>query len=223
MSNILQFVRNPLHASLLAGLDSTQLAPFLERSVRRHYAAGQIIQLRGEPAQGCWLIERGRVRLGQFAISGKFVALSLIGPGESWGELAVLRRAPRVIDAVAAEASELRWVDAAQFEAVLSRHPETMRSLLSLLGDQLQVSLESLIAARGDTAGPRVAQLLAGMAQADPQLRMTRQDLAELGGLSRMTIHTLLKTWEQAGLIALGYGRITVIKPEALRAWSGPG
>jgi CRP/FNR family transcriptional regulator, cyclic AMP receptor protein len=220
MSAFVQSVQNPLHGSILAGLPDRQLAPFLERSVQRRYAAGQIIQLRGEPAQGCWLIESGRVRLGQFSESGKFVALSLIGPGESWGELAVLRRAPRVIDAIAADPTLLRWVDAAQFEAVLARHPEAMRSLLGLLGDQLQVSLESLISARGDPAGPRIAQLLSTLTQSDPQLRMTHQDLAELGGLSRMTIHTWLKRWEQAGWITIGYGRIKILNSAALRNWA---
>lgn len=223
MSDFLHSSQNPLHASLLAGLDAAQLAPFLEQAVRRTFAPKQIIQQRGDEAAGCWIILSGRVRIGQFSQDGKFIVLSLLGPGESWGELALLRRAPRAVDAMADEASELRWIDAVRFEAVLGRHPATMRSLLGLLGDQLQFSMQTLLAMRGEGAESRMATLLAALGRDRAPLRLTQQDLAELAGVSRMTANTLLKTWQSAGLIRRGYGTITVCDPDGLRGLAARG
>lgn len=223
MSDFLQSLRSPLHASLLAGLDEARLAPFLERAVPKSFAARQVIQQRGEEAAGCWIIRSGGVRLGQFRPDGKFIVLSLLGPGESWGELALLRCAPRVVDAVATEATELLWVEAARFDAVLEQHPETMRDLLRLLGDQLQFSLETLVAIRGEGAESRMAALLASLGSHGAPLRLTQQDLSELAGLSRMTTFGLLKEWEAAGLIRRSYGTITVCDPAGLRLLSTRG
>ncbi|MFN3516465.1 MAG: Crp/Fnr family transcriptional regulator [Novosphingobium sp.] len=217
MSIFLQSLRNPLHASLLAGLDEAQLAPFLDRAIPKSFAARQIIQQRGEDAAGCWIIRSGRVRVGQFSAGGKFIVLSLLGLGESWGELALLRRAPRALDAVADEATELLWIDAARFDAVLDSHPETMRRLLALLGDQLQFSLQTLVAMRGEGAESRMASLLAALGGDGIPLRLTQQDLAELAGVSRMTVNLQLKAWEAAGLIRRSYGTITVRDPAGLR------
>ena len=71
-------------------------------------------------AEGFWLIESGSVAVGQFLPDGDFRGVALLGPGDSWGELAMFADRPRVVDAVARSACKLRHIRAPQFEAALS-------------------------------------------------------------------------------------------------------
>ena len=69
----------------------------------RTFSDGQMIQQRGDEADGFWLVETGSVAVGQFLIDGEFRAVGLLGPGDSYGELALFSGRPRVVDAVARE------------------------------------------------------------------------------------------------------------------------
>ena len=212
-----------LHASLLAGLAPDDRAPFLESAPRRHFSGGQLIQSRGEVARGCWLIEQGVVKLGQFDPDGRFVALTLLGPGESYGELALLRRGERTVDAIAQGDCTLRWIAAGQFEAVLAANPATMRQMLALLGEQLNYSLARQVG-RIAPAATRLADLLAALAgtgTAPAVLPLTQQDLADLTGVTRMTISRELARLASAGLVRCGYRTIEVLSGPGLAAHAG--
>lgn len=223
MPNSLQsgFDRDPLQASLLAGLEPLALQPFLERAVARQFSDGQLIHQRGDAANGCWIIAAGQVKLGQFAPSGRFIALTVLGPGESHGEVALLRRAPRIVDAVALGSTRLLWIEAAHFERVLVQHPATMRRLLGLLGDQMHATVERLFAARGQRAEQRLAGQLAAMCRNLPppvRIPMTQQDLADLNGVSRVTIGSLLTRFADSGVLRQVYGGIEIDDPVRLEA-----
>ncbi|MEC7534880.1 MAG: cyclic nucleotide-binding domain-containing protein, partial [Pseudomonadota bacterium] len=85
-----------LHASL-----EPELRAELEaRSMMREFADGQIIQQRGDEPDGFWLIVEGTVVAGQFLSGGDVRAVAVLGPGDSYGELAMFSQRPRVVDAV---------------------------------------------------------------------------------------------------------------------------
>ena len=90
-----------------------QLAPDLREQLHRAaplraFSDGAIIQQRGDTPTGFWLIECGRVTVGQFLTEGHFRALAVLGPGDSYGELALFSGRRRVVDAVARGAAELQ-------------------------------------------------------------------------------------------------------------------
>lgn len=209
----------PLRASLLAGLDEAELRPFLERAVPRQFADGQVIHQQGDAAGGCWIVESGRVKLGQFHASGRFIALTVLGKGASHGEVALLRHAPRIVDAMAEGPTRLLWIEATHFERVLARHPATMRRMLGLLGDQMHTTIERLFAARGQRTEQRLAGQLAAMCEGRAlpvRITMTQQDLADLNGVTRVTIGTLLTRFARAGAVRQVYGGIEVDDPGLL-------
>ncbi len=226
MQKTLQFDRggstpSPLYKSLLSGLDPEQLAPFLAQAVPRNFTSGQLIQQHGDSANGCWVVETGRVKLGRISPSGAFAALVMVGPGESYGELALLRGEPRLVDAIATEQTRLHWIDAGHFDRILAQRPNIMRELLRLLGDQLQSAMLQLVAARGARAEQRLAGLLASMAAgtaAETQIALTQLELAELSGLTRVTVGTLLARFERLGALRRSYGRITIYHAAMLAA-----
>ena len=66
---------------LFSALDRGLQAHLLRISRLREFADGQIIQQRGDAADGFWLIDEGAVRVGQFMPDGEFRAVALLGPG----------------------------------------------------------------------------------------------------------------------------------------------
>ncbi len=212
-----------LHSSITRrSLVTPMLFEVLETALQAHlvggaelrsFSDGQIIQHRGDTATGFWLIEHGTVTLGQFLASGDFRAVAWLGPGDSYGELAVFSGKPRVVDAVSRGPSQLRYITARSFLNVLGNYPASSRALLSTLSEQLQTTLGLLGGMRQGTNPARMAGLLANLAgseagQAD--IAITQQELADLLGVTRATANAALRELQRHGLIRRAYGSIGI-------------
>ncbi|MGN6496561.1 MAG: Crp/Fnr family transcriptional regulator [Tsuneonella sp.] len=221
---------NSLHLlpsrSLRAAMLFSALPPALQGALRsgaplRRFADGQLIQQKGDAARGFWLIEEGAVAAGQFLESGEFRAVALLGPGDSYGELAWLSGNPRIVDAVARGPAALRHIDGAGFERALAADPAAMRALLGAMATQLQEVLDLLPAIRRGSIAARAAAVLANLAGgggAPREVTVTQQELADLLGVTRASVSGALGKLESAGLIERAYGRIRVPDAARLRA-----
>lgn len=193
-----------------------------KKSVRRSFVAKQFIYHRGDAANGFWIIEKGQVKLGHQDAHGNMHALMILGPGDSFGELACLGQYTRVLDVEALGLVELVFVsDRFFFEAIVSS-PEIGREMLKILAQQLQEALDTLLVFRSMSAPKRLAQrLLALAANREPPVKLgiRQQELAELIGVSRMTIASALAELDRKGLVTRHYGHLVVEDPVALRAW----
>ena len=220
MSDILHSSERSLVAPMLFSALSAELRAQLSSSApAKQYSEDQIIQQRGETAHGFYLIASGSVSIGHFLSNGQFRAVALLGPGDSWGELAMFANRPRVVDAIARGACEVRFVRRADFEAAIADRAEEMRMLLGAMSVQFQDMLDVMAEIRRGTAHARVAGLLDALAGASPlpaNVRLTQQELGELLGLTRVTINAALKELEAAGAIARRYGQIEVLDKAAL-------
>ena len=212
--------------SLLAPMLFEALPAALQAKLRaaappRRFADGQLIQSRGQAADGFWLIEAGAVSVGQFLPHGEFRGVALLGPGDSYGELAVLSGRPRIVDAVARGAASLRLIRGAAFERLLAANPGAMRALLGALAAQLQETLDLLAGIRRGTTAARAAGLVAnfagGAGEGPRTVAVTQQEIADLLGVTRATANAALAELEQAGLLRRAYGRIEVPDPARLR------
>lgn len=195
-------------------------------AARRRFADGELVQQRGDTSNGFWLIEQGRVRLGQFSADGTFSAVSVMGPGDSFGELALLSGRRRVVDGCAVGDTRLAWIRGADFETALAAHPSAMRALLAAMSAELQEMIALVALLQRGTATARIAHMLAGLTPIESSatvIRTTQQDLADLVGATRMTVTSVLAKLEQQGLIRRGYGSIDVLDPAGLRALAASG
>ncbi|MFV0645669.1 MAG: Crp/Fnr family transcriptional regulator, partial [Sphingomonadaceae bacterium] len=117
--------------------------------------------------------------------------------------------------------ASLRWIDAAGFEQALADDPKSLRALAGALAAEIQEFLLMIAStSRADTAG-RLAWLLANLVRTSKgekkTVRINQQQLADLLGLTRMTVFKAISTLEQEGLIHRGYGVIGVPDLHALR------
>ena len=198
---------------LFAALDPALQVHLMRSATLRSFSDGQIIQQRGEKADGFWLIEEGSVIVGQFLPDGDFRAVAVLGPGDSYGELAVFAAKPRIVDAVSRGNSSIRFIAARPFLDALSNYPSSTRALLGALSEQLQDTLAQLAGLRRGTNPQRLAALLANMAanqQGRASVTVTQQELADLLGVTRATANAALRDLQKRKLVERGYGTVAI-------------
>lgn len=189
---------------------------------RQHFAAGAMVQRRGDAGDGFWFIETGAVSICRFGADGHVTVFAVLGAGDLFGELAHFAQLRRQVDAVAASDATLVRLDGRAIDRLLADEPEVARWLLRSLANQLRVSLDRIEADRQLSATVRVARTLAAMARREgPKLTLTQEALAQFVGVSRVTVGQILGRFARAGLISRGYGRIDVVDLGRLAGWAG--
>jgi CRP-like cAMP-binding protein len=190
------------------------------RSIK--FADGQVIQNRGDEAKVFFVIVSGQVKLGQYDDRGEMQVLMMIGTGDSFGEMACLGNFARVADAEAVGETELLAISEEKLSEVLMSSPFTSREVMRVMSRQLQEAMDLLIVFRKLPAPLRLARSLVLMSEGRKSpvtLSIRHQELAELVGVSRMSVANTLKQLEDADFIRRGYGEIVVKDRDGLMAW----
>lgn len=196
-----------------------RLATLLVQQGRRHrFPAGKLIQQRGDKDDGFWLVEAGTVNVCRFDAEGHVTVFAVLGEGDLFGELAHFAGLRRQVDAIAESDATLIRIDTRLVDHLLAEEPEFARWLLKSLAIQLRSALDRIDGERTLSAEARLIHVLAEMARRDgPELAVTQQGLAELVGVSRVTVGQVLGKLAKAGLVRLHYRRIFVPDVETCR------
>lgn len=103
---------------LFAGLKATEIADICRLLRTETAEAGAIISRRGDPAHSMYFVASGEVEI---ELADGAVAL---GPGQFFGEIAVLRRARRSATVRAIQRTRLLMLDARDFRTLVSAQPD---------------------------------------------------------------------------------------------------
>ena len=184
----------------------------------RRFADGQFVQQQGDPGDAFWAVVEGHVLVGRYAEDGGFTAFAVLGPGDLFGELAFFTGVPRQADALASGQARLVAIDRALLRRLMAADVGWAELLLRSLGRQLAGALDIIDAERRLGSADRLLRLLRMMAvDADAEadggtsVRATQQQLADLLGVSRVTLGAALRDLTARGLVATGYGRIRLV------------
>ncbi len=139
--------------ALFAGLGPAELEPLAAVARRRRLAPGEVLFARGEPAEACFIVERGRVVL-RASEAGRTTIVMSTGPGDVLGWSA-LRPNPRwlttarAVDAVTAVAIPIGAL--LDFLAGGSARTRTLvQRLAAVAADHLEQTQSQLLAGRGE-------------------------------------------------------------------------
>jgi MFS family permease len=117
---------------IFAPLPPPRLEELASVLVERHAAAGERIVTEGEPGDEFFLVAEGLVRV---TVGG--ASAGELGPGEGFGEIALLKDVPRTATVEAAEQTTLYVLDREQFLGALSGHAESAAAAEAVAGRRL--------------------------------------------------------------------------------------
>jgi CRP/FNR family cyclic AMP-dependent transcriptional regulator len=193
---------------LFSGVPDEQLRMLATVVTRKSVSRGSTIMVAGDPTDSLYIILSGRLKVMMSDAEGKEVILSILGPGEFFGEMGLIDDAPRSASVVAIEPCELLSIAKRDFSKCLAENFEmamaVMRGLVRRLreADRKIGSLALL-----DVYG-RVARLLLDMADTvDGQKmvtkRLPKQDIAKMIGASREMVSRVMKDLQLGGYIEM--------------------
>lgn len=190
---------------------------------------GEFIYLPGERADFVYVLGQGRVKLSVLSESGKEIAIDIIGPGEIFGEFALVDESLRSNMTQALDDVTM-WVFAKHDFARLLAQSNLSMNYIRLVGDRRRRMEKKLSDIMSKDVSARVCELLRELAADDPEVGdaagdglvpLTHYDVASLIGASRQTTTSILNGLERDGIIELGRGWIRVKRLKDLPACAG--
>src|SRR5882724_6159468 len=113
----------PSSDSPLAGALGEELQALAATGMSRSFKAGDFIFTAGDPGDGFYLVESGRVLISAVVGDNEPRVLATIGPGDFFGEMAVLDDAPRSATATAEVYTRTLFVERPRLLKLLKRRP----------------------------------------------------------------------------------------------------
>jgi len=211
---------------LLAGLTETQLNALRQDLVRRQFQQGEAIFQQGDPGQMLYLIETGQVRIYVQDEEGQETSVIVYGPGEIFGELAVIDGLPRSASAVAMENTIVYTLNRDSFREHMRNSPQLALNFMKALSVRVRYSTQQVGSLTLLDVPGRLARKLLELAQqhgsVEPggvqiNLTLTQSDLGALIGTTRESINKTLGHFRRQGFIQAKHGHITIVDPDALR------
>jgi CRP/FNR family transcriptional regulator len=212
---------------LFSELSRAELERISRVSVARSFPAGVRVFHEGDHSDACYLVRTGDLRVTREHPDGRAITLATLGPGDIFGELAMLDGQARSASVETLTETELLALPAADVRRLLSDRPEISVKLIAALTKRLRETNERVARQSFQTVPSRVAGVLNQLiAEESPTagrqgitIRMTQSDLAQLAGTSRESVSRFLAILERAGVVKVGRARVTVLEPRRLRAY----
>ena len=188
---------------------------------RRRFSRNEVVFHREDPGDSLHLISKGRFAIRIMTPLGDPVTIGIRGPGDSFGEMALVteeRKRSATVEAL--EEAETFAVYVADFRRLCREHPSVNQVLIGFLAGELdrqnELLLEALYVPVERRVLRRLAELSALYAGRDSVIPLTQEQLAELAGTSRATVNRVLREEQARGTVELRRGRTAVLDAEAI-------
>jgi len=211
---------------LLASLPPEARQSLLARARRRAFRRLEVVVHEGDLSDSLHLVQSGRLGVQVSTPDGQVAMLSLLVPGDYFGEVSLLepdmpRRSATV---VALEPAETLSISSADFHALCRQHPAIEQVVLRALAHRVDHLTQRLLEAMYEGLDRRVyRQLLhlcdvyaVGPGASSVSIPLTQSTIAEFVGGTRPTVNAILQRLQDRGLVELTRGRVVVTDRAAL-------
>lgn len=190
------------------------------------FRAHETVLLKGSPGTGMMAVIKGEIRISGPGADGREVIFNMLGPGDIFGEVALLDGGERSADATAVTETEVLVIERRNFLPFLERHPPVATKLLIALCAKLRRTTEQVEDLALLDLPARLAKKLLSLARAHGRQtergllidsKVNQGELAKSLATSRESVNKQLARWQRDGIIRVVEGAITLVDREALR------
>jgi CRP-like cAMP-binding protein len=182
------------------------------------YAAGDTIFSESEAGHEMYIIKSGRVKVVRCKDSEEQL-LSVLGPGSSFGEMALIEAKPRSATVVAMEKTEVLMVTFTDLEQILSSKPEFLFKLIQVFCRRIrftscQIQNYSMKSPAGKTADLLLMLVEDGDFHPNQEtfrLGVNAGDISQMTGLKLEEVRSLLEKFAKDGLIRMDDGQPVIV------------
>jgi len=217
-----QFTSTLANIPMFSQLSDQELQILSESATYLSFPKNRILINEGDLSDSLYVIFSGRLQAYISDGEGKEITLSTLGPGEYFGEIALLVDTPRTASIMVIEDCKLSIISRIAFDSILKSHASIVQHLLKGMALR-QISLTNSVKSLAlmDVYG-RTAHLLLELAkEKNGQLiteKITHQDIANRVGSSREMISRILKDLRTGGYIQIE-GKIIIIQKTLPQQW----
>jgi CRP-like cAMP-binding protein len=211
--------------SLFAGLDRKELDALAAVARTKPLRSRELLFHKGDEGGQVYLVVSGKLKALTTSKEGDDVVFSILGPGEVFGEIALLAATQRTATVTAIDACELLVIDRRDFLSFLRSHPEVSIKLLVVLAERLKRVSELVEDTLFLNLPVRLAKKFASLAcrYGEPidggvriNLKLSQEEWGDLVGATRESINKQLRAWSQEGIIEVDKGFVLIRQPERL-------
>lgn len=188
-------------------------------------AKGSILFKEGDDGEHLYVIVDGKLKLGTSSGDGRENLLSILGPGEMFGELSLFDPGPRTSTATAVTDAKLLSLSHEKVIPWLKQNPEVSLQLLTRLSQRLRRTNEAVGDLVFSDVPGRVAKALIDLGdrfgKTSPEgllvnHDLTQEELAQLVGASRETVNKALADFAGRGWLKLDGRSVLITDVERL-------
>lgn len=189
----------------------------------RHFEAGQVIYLEGEPAEYVYILENGWVKATRMSHDGREQAMLFLRPAEIFGDIAVFTGTSYPGTTTALEAVDAWAIPSDSLVELVKQYPELAFAVIRKLGERVlhyielveDLSLRSVESRLANTLLQN-AEILDGQLVVQRRSWTTFDEMAVRLGTVRDVLGRALKTLEAEGLLKVGRKEIILLDAKGL-------
>jgi CRP-like cAMP-binding protein len=223
---MLQYVDFLRKVSLFSELSEEELRQLAGVVREQHYRKNTTLFHIDDPGNALFILKSGVMKITIEDQNGREIILRMVYPTEFLGEMALLDGMPRSATVTTQEPCEALIVYRQHFLELIDKSPRILLNMTTVLSRRLR-KMNELIRSLVffDVYGKVARVLLTLVAEKGRQtaqgtvidLRLTQQELAELAGMSRETMTRTLRDFQQAGVVRIESGIITILELDMLQ------
>ena len=202
---------NPISKSRFARVPEALSRPLFVAARPRDLKVGEVLFAAGDDGDGCYLLDRGLLKVTVTSSLGEERIIAILGPGAVVGELSMIDERPRSASVVALNDCLLRFTSREAFAKFMATHPEAYQALVAILAFRLRQADEGLAATTFLSVKGRVARALveladlvgtpSGAGQIVLHEKISLADLAAMAGVARENVSRVMSEWRRRNLV----------------------
>jgi len=211
---------------IFSSLSKTHLEELSEIMLEKTYRKNQVIFDQGDPGSSLIVIKSGLVKISLVDSNNHEFIIKTFSVNDFFGEMSLLDGGSRSATATAVEDTQALIIFRENFISLIQKTPSMALGMLTELSNRLRTTTENISNLTFFDAYGKVAQCLLSLAEklgereedgVSIQLTLSRQELANMSGLSRETFARILKEFQVRGCLKVQGKKIIILDEKVMR------